>query len=132
MRAALALTLALTIACGTVTISEDGRHPVTLTVVDSLTPATVGGHSIGARTVSMSEIVILPEYATFTPLVAHELCHTVQWRQLGAAGFLITYAHQVLTFGYWDAPLEVECRAAEGDEWYLAWADDLIGTLDWR
>jgi len=128
-RAALALALLLTTACGTITIDEAGRHHVTLAVVTSISPATVAGHDIGARVTGPRDIIVLPQWSTNAPLIAHELCHAVQWRTFGA-GFPITYAKQALAFGYWDAPFEVEARAAESDPWYLAWALDLIGTLE--
>lgn len=50
-------------------------------------------------------------------LLAHELVHVPQWRQLGAAGFLLRYVGAYLRwrlrgYGHWGAyrriPLEVE------------------------
>lgn len=131
MRAALLLAVLL-VACGSFhDPCEVGRYPVTLTVVASLTPSHVGGHAVGARVVSPTDIVILPEYRTSVRLVAHELAHIVQWNRIGW-DFPIVYAHQVITFGYWDAPLEIEARAAAVDAWYLAWAWDVIDALEGR
>jgi len=93
--------------------------PVELRIVDELTPEWAH-----ARALNANAIAVRRGRVTET-LVAHELVHIMQWRRIGWS-FPIVYAHQVATFGYWDAPLEVEARRLQGDAFYLAWARDLI------
>lgn len=47
-------------------------------------------------------------------LIRHELRHVHQWEEAGShRAFLEKYIEQVLTFGYWNAPLEMDARAFE-------------------
>ncbi len=53
----------------------------------------------------------------------HELIHVIQWHELGVNGFLLAYAHGLLTVGYLENPLEVQAglherRFRETDEPY--------------
>jgi hypothetical protein len=44
-------------------------------------------------------------------LIAHEFRHVRQFEQAGSlASFLTRYITEFLTYGYWNAPLEVEAR----------------------
>ena len=45
----------------------------------------------------------------------HERKHVEQWRQFGAAGFLLRYLWYHLRYGYARNPFEVEARRAETD-----------------
>jgi hypothetical protein len=53
----------------------------------------------------------------------HELIHVVQWRHLGPARFLATYAAGLETFGYRDSPLEIMAYDAEAS---FARADEVF------
>jgi len=47
-------------------------------------------------------------------LLSHEFRHVYQYEQAGSiAAFLPTYLQQIVTFGYSNAPLEVDARAHE-------------------
>jgi hypothetical protein len=59
-------------------------------------------------------------------LLAHELAHVLQWRALGIWGFISRYARYLLRHGYEKNPLEIAARAAEQDEFYLAWAKRIL------
>lgn len=123
----LALMLLLS-SCGINTMDEGGRHPVTLTVGDTINCGLAPRCEAQVR--SMNEIYALRGYEDNLNLIAHELVHTVQWREYGAVGFPIAYALQVVSYGYQDAPFEVEARELANDPWYEAWAADLISTLE--
>ena len=56
-------------------------------------------------------IYILPEKMDNTVLVRHEQKHWMQWQEMGTFKYYITYFYQVLRYGYWNAPMEVEARA---------------------
>lgn len=43
----------------------------------------------------------------------HELVHVRQFERYGFVGFLVRYLWQCARYGYRNAPLEVEARAAE-------------------
>ena len=58
--------------------NEYGRYPVELIVVDRVSKNFV------ARVTSRSTIIIEREYKRNVTIVAHELCHIVQWNTLGA------------------------------------------------
>lgn len=98
----------------------DQRPPVELVVVEQLTPSWAH-----AQVSSPSRILILQGHENSVTLVAHELCHVVQWTNLGCR-FPLEYAAQFAVHGYEDMPLERECRALEDDPWYRDWAGDLI------
>ncbi|MFZ2087912.1 MAG: hypothetical protein WAU47_05000 [Desulfobaccales bacterium] len=61
-------------------------------------------------------------------LLAHELAHVLQWRSLGVWGFVGQYARHLLRHGYEKNPLEIAARAAEKDEFYLAWAKEILNA----
>ena len=47
-------------------------------------------------------------------LLSHEFRHVFQYEQAGSiAAFLSIYFQQILDFGYWHAPLEVDARKFE-------------------
>jgi hypothetical protein len=58
-------------------------------------------------------------------LLAHELTHVTQWRQVGWT-FPLRYLWE-LRRGYWSNAFEVQARAYEHNPLMLAWADDLLG-----
>lgn len=122
------IIIILLAACASITPNEVGRHPVELMVVDQLWCFTVP--DCFGQVVSANKIRMLRGYHTNTTLVAHELVHTVQWRELGRVGFLITYAKQFVAYGYDNMPLEVQARELAAHPWYQAWAMDLIATLE--
>lgn len=57
-------------------------------------------------------IYILAERLADRELIAHEQAHARQIELYGLAGFYARYAYQMLRHGYWNAPLEIEARAA--------------------
>jgi hypothetical protein len=46
-------------------------------------------------------------------LLRHEVQHVRQWHRYGRVGFLVRYLWQCARYGYTNAPLEIEARAAE-------------------
>jgi hypothetical protein len=58
-------------------------------------------------------IFVLPEHLANQRLTRHEIAHWRQYQRMGAIRYYATYAWQVLRYGYRDAPMEVEARAAE-------------------
>jgi hypothetical protein len=46
-------------------------------------------------------------------LIRHEQAHWRQWQRMGTVRYYATYIWQVLRYGYRNAPMEVEARAAE-------------------
>jgi len=56
---------------------------------------------------SCSEAEVTPKWRK------HEECHKQQYKRMGFFKFLEAYYRQTKEYGYWDAPLEVEARAAE-------------------
>jgi hypothetical protein len=55
-------------------------------------------------------IYILPEHMYSDRLIAHEQVHWKQWVRMGTLRYYLTYAYQVLRYGYRNAPMEVEAR----------------------
>ena len=94
--------------------------PVRLIVVPWLIPRWARAQVWG-RTILIRRGIDLTER-----LLAHELAHVRQWRKLGRCGFVWHYAGQLLRYGYFQNPLEVEARAGEDNKFYLAWARRLL------
>lgn len=42
----------------------------------------------------------------------HEDQHKLQFKKYGIIGYSIRYCYQLLRYGYWNAPFEIEARAA--------------------
>ena len=122
------LALLLT-ACGINQPDALGRYPVTLVVVEHLESGPLGPAGVAARVTAPDRIVVEREWCRREDVIAHELRHIVQWNETGG-DYLIVYALQVITYGYWDAPFEVEAREAVFLTFYRYWARDLIATLD--
>ena len=57
-------------------------------------------------------IFILAERLHDTRLARHELAHWAQYERMGAVRYYLTYAWQVLRYGYHNAPMEIEARNA--------------------
>lgn len=55
-------------------------------------------------------IYILPEAMADSGLIRHEQVHWRQWQKMGTLRYYMTYLYQVLRYGYWNAPMEVEAR----------------------
>ena len=51
------------------------------------------------------------DYLKDNKLITHEKKHLEQWKKYWIIGFLPVYIYQVIKYGYWDSPLEVEARA---------------------
>jgi hypothetical protein len=60
-------------------------------------------------------IYIIEERMQDEGLIRHEQAHWEQYKRVGAVRFYLTYVWQVLRYGYWNAPWEVEARAAQND-----------------
>jgi hypothetical protein len=55
-------------------------------------------------------IYILPQYLTSPDLIRHEQVHWRQWVRMGTVRYYLTYAYQVLRYGYRNSPMEREAR----------------------
>ena len=58
-------------------------------------------------------IYILPAAMHSQRLTRHEQQHWRQWQRMGAVRYYATYLWQIVRYGYENAPMEVEARAAE-------------------
>jgi len=58
-------------------------------------------------------IFILAEHMYSDRLIRHEQAHWQQWQRMGTVRYYATYVWQVLRYGYRNAPMEIEARAAE-------------------
>ena len=97
-----------------------GRVPVTLTWLAVLLPTWAAAQVIMPRRVFVRKGVRLSER-----LLAHELCHVVQWEREGLA-FAGRYLFSVLRHGYHNSPYEIEARQAESEPFYRQWACDVL------
>ena len=119
------LAVVLLVGCQLTTDPDlDGRYPVEMIVVGV---GKVGGDR-AARVTAPTTFIIEDRWATHVGLVAHELCHIVQWNEMGYTAFLLEYSRQWRKYGYDDMPLELECYELENDPWYRAWAKDVIAA----
>ena len=55
-------------------------------------------------------IYILPERLGDSRLVHHERVHWAQYERMGLVRYYLTYAWQVIRYGYHNAPMEREAR----------------------
>ena len=58
-------------------------------------------------------IYILPAAMHSQRLIRHEQAHWRQWLRMGTVRYYATYLWQIVRYGYENAPMEVEARAAE-------------------
>ena len=58
-------------------------------------------------------IYILPAAMHSQRLTRHEQQHWRQWQRMGTVRYYATYLWQIVRYGYENAPMEVEARAAE-------------------
>ena len=58
-------------------------------------------------------IYILPAAMHGQRLIRHEQAHWRQWLRMGTVRYYATYLWQIVRYGYRNAPMEVEARAAE-------------------
>ncbi len=94
--------------------------PVKIFVVPWLIPTW-------ARAQTWGNAVLVRKGVELTPqLLAHELAHVLQWRSLGVAGFISRYARHLIRHGYEKSPLEVAARLAEGNDFLLEWAMEIL------
>jgi hypothetical protein len=84
---------------------------------------TILANLAGSRYREGIKATMLPGVGTFfwvphppPDLLVHEERHHQQAREMGSLKFAWEYACQVLTHGYWDAPLEKDARQAAGQE----------------
>lgn len=77
----------------------------------------------GTAAMTLGRWILVRRGAFEKRLLAHELVHVMQWRQLGIARFLFVYLRAYFRgrlhgLGHWDAyreiPLEVEARELSG------------------
>ena len=64
----------------------------------------------GGVTLPPFGIYILAERIHSERLVRHEQAHWAQYERMGAVRDYLTYAWQVLRYGYHNAPMEIEAR----------------------
>lgn len=88
------------------------RHPRTIPIVRVKALPEIGGRTWKAWTLAPLGILIVEDQIS-AELLAHELEHWRQWEQRGTFAYGVDYALQVLRFGYHEAPMEVQARAAE-------------------
>ena len=55
-------------------------------------------------------IYILPEDINNVSLVRHEQKHWMQYKEMGLLRYYTTYIYQVVKYGYYNAPMEIEAR----------------------
>lgn len=117
----LLVALLLSVILSSCTINhpdvDTGYYPVEILI--GWVPGTSDAWTAGRDT-----IVFTSESKIKRKLLAHELCHIVQWNTV--VDFPLRYASQVSRYGYDDAPFEIEAKEAEEDPWFLQWADYLI------
>ena len=58
-------------------------------------------------------IYILPAAMHSQRLIRHEQAHWRQWQRMGTVRYYATYLWQIVRYGYENAPMEIEARAAE-------------------
>ena len=58
-------------------------------------------------------IYILPAAMHSQRLICHEQAHWRQWLRMGTVRYYATYLWKIVRYGYRNAPMEVEARAAE-------------------
>jgi hypothetical protein len=58
-------------------------------------------------------IYLAPGFKNNQPLINHELCHLAQMNRDGKFKWILKYYGQLIRYGYWNAPYEVEARQAE-------------------
>jgi hypothetical protein len=58
-------------------------------------------------------IYLMPSHEHDTATLRHELCHLEQMERDGTLAFMLKYPWQIIRYGYWKAPYEVEARRAE-------------------
>jgi hypothetical protein len=69
----------------------------------------------GFRAITLPPLGIyaLPECCGDARIARHEAKHWEQYQRMGAIRFYVTYLYQCARFGYRNAPMELEARAAE-------------------
>ena len=55
-------------------------------------------------------VFVLAERMGDEVLIRHEQAHWAQYERMGALRYYLTYAWQVLRYGYHNAPMEIEAR----------------------
>jgi hypothetical protein len=56
---------------------------------------------------------VRPQYCDDIEIHFHELVHIAQYQYLGICGFLKLYLHQIINYGYHNAPLEIMAYALQ-------------------
>ena len=98
--------------------------PVKICLVPWLIP-------IWARAQTWGNVVLVRKGVRLTArLLAHELAHVLQWRALGVVGFVRRYAGHLIRQGYENNPLEITARLAEGDDFFLDWAREILRSRE--
>lgn len=88
------------------------RHPRTIPVIRVKALPDLFGRRWKAWTLPPLGIVIVEEQIS-PELLAHEIEHWRQWEQAGTFAYAVDYGLQVLRYGYHEAPMELQARAAE-------------------
>ncbi|WP_288363322.1 hypothetical protein [uncultured Spongiibacter sp.] len=64
--------------------------------------------------IALGHGIFIRERSPGSRLISHECRHVYQYEQAGSlSAYLNTYLTEVLCFGYWDAPMEVDARRHE-------------------
>jgi hypothetical protein len=88
------------------------RHPRTIPLVRVRALPELGGRVWRAWTLPPFGILLVEDQVS-PELIAHELEHWRQWEERGTFAYAVDYGAQVLRYGYEQAPMEVQARAAE-------------------
>jgi hypothetical protein len=111
------------------TLNTHRLRPLSPEEIASLHPAFTGDELAGVRIAERARLPLLPGFVAITlgstiyvrgvlsalprTLLAHELAHVRQYRQMGWIGMTATYGRLWVEYGYRGHPLEQEARAAE-------------------
>jgi len=75
---------------------------------------------------ALGTLIIVRGRTVSEKTVAHELVHVDQYKRLGFARFLVTWAWEYVRKGYWNISLEQEAYKKQNDAEYLQRARRLL------
>lgn len=95
-------------------------------IVPFLIPNQVNGKATVAQVLLPGIIFAKRDFASNTPIIAHELKHIDQINTLGLVRYWFRYLRLLRLHGYLNHPMEIEARAAESNPTYRLKARELI------
>jgi len=75
---------------------------------------------------ALGSIILVRSNQITRETLAHELVHVDQYKRLGFARFLVTWAWEYVRKGYWNISLEKEAYKKQNDAEYLERAGRLL------